>query len=83
MREVGVTPIATPVSSTGLAPMRSSKGLGEWMALKRREVGLSQAQLASALGVSQQTVARYETKGDRISWDMGWRIISILEEPSW
>lgn len=81
MREVGVTPTATPVSATELAPMRSSKGLGEWMALKRREVGLSQAQLASALGVSQQTVARYETKGEGISWDMGWRIISILEEP--
>jgi transcriptional regulator with XRE-family HTH domain len=37
----------------------SAKELGKWAAQRRAEAGLTQEQLAAALGVSQQTVARY------------------------
>ncbi|MDJ0507973.1 MAG: helix-turn-helix domain-containing protein [Crocosphaera sp.] len=41
--------------------LRLKVGLGEWLLLRRRSLGLTQKKLASELGVTSQTVSNWET----------------------
>lgn len=46
---------------------RIDKHVGERIRLRRTELGLTQEQLAEALGVSYQQIQKYETGANRIS----------------
>ncbi|MGB5594540.1 MAG: helix-turn-helix transcriptional regulator [Crocosphaera sp.] len=41
--------------------LRLKVGLGQWLLLKRRSLGLTQKQVAFELGVTSQTVSNWET----------------------
>jgi transcriptional regulator with XRE-family HTH domain len=53
--------------SENRAPIVTSRKLGELIRKRRRELGLSQEQLAELLDVSYQQVQRYERGSNRLS----------------
>jgi transcriptional regulator with XRE-family HTH domain len=58
---------------------RIDKHVGERIRLRRTELGLTQEQLAEALGVSYQQIQKYETGANRIS---AGRILEIARKLS-
>ncbi len=55
--------------------------IGERIRLRRTELGLTQDQLAAALGVSYQQVQKYENGANRISAVRLWQIGRRLDVP--
>ena len=55
--------------------------LGKRMRRRRRLVGLTQQQLASACGVRFQQIQKYECGANRVSAARLWRIAGALEVP--
>ncbi len=55
--------------------------IGERIRLRRTELGMTQHQLAAALGVSYQQVQKYENGANRISAARLWQIGCRLEVP--
>lgn len=53
--------------------------LGERIAAARKERGLTQAQLAEALGIAQQTLGHYEVARARIAADLLPRLAEALD----
>jgi transcriptional regulator with XRE-family HTH domain len=55
--------------------------IGQRMQLRRTMMGLSQADLAKACGISFQQIQKYETAGNRISASRLFDICAALETP--
>lgn len=53
--------------------------IGDKIRVRRTELGLTQEQLADALGVSYQQVQKYESGANRISAEGLWRLAQRLE----
>ena len=53
--------------------------VGERLRSLRREVGLSQTDVAAALGISFQQVQKYETGANRVAAGRLWDIANVLE----
>lgn len=62
-------------------PASLDQQIGERIRLRRTELGLTQDQLAAALGVSYQQVQKYENGANRISAVRLWQIGRRLEVP--
>jgi transcriptional regulator with XRE-family HTH domain len=58
---------------------RVDRHMGARIRHRRRELGISQARLAEALGVSFQQVQKYEIGANRVSASTLWRISQILD----
>lgn len=65
----------------GPEPASLDQQIGERIRLRRTELGLTQDQLAAALGVSYQQVQKYENGANRISAVRLWQIGRRLEVP--
>lgn len=55
--------------------------LGARLRRRRRNLGLSQSQLASICGVGFQTIQKYECASVRMSANILWRAAEALEVP--
>ncbi|MCS6780987.1 MAG: helix-turn-helix domain-containing protein, partial [Geminicoccaceae bacterium] len=64
-----------------LDPASLDRRIGERIRLRRTELGLTQEQLASALGISYQQVQKYENGVNRISASRLAEIAQRLEVP--
>lgn len=64
-----------------LDPASLDRRIGERIRLRRTELGLTQEQLASALGISYQQVQKYENGVNRISASRLAEIAQKLEVP--
>lgn len=64
-----------------LEPSSLDQLIGERIRLRRTELGLTQDQLAAALGVSYQQVQKYENGANRISAARLWQIGRRLQVP--
>lgn len=62
-------------------PASLDQQIGERIRLRRTELGLTQDQLAAALGVSYQQVQKYENGANRISAVRLWQIGRRLDVP--
>lgn len=62
-------------------PASLDQRIGERIRLRRTELGLTQDQLAAALGVSYQQIQKYENGANRISAARLWQIGRRLEVP--
>ncbi len=62
-------------------PFDLDRRIGERIRLRRSELGLTQDELASALGVSYQQVQKYENGVNRISAVRLWQIGRTLDVP--
>lgn len=62
-------------------PASLDQRIGERIRLRRTELGLTQDQLAAALGVSYQQIQKYENGANRISAARLWLIGRRLEVP--
>lgn len=62
-------------------PASLDQQIGERIRLRRTELGLTQDQLAAALGVSYQQVQKYENGANRISAVRLWQIGQRLDVP--
>ena len=57
-----------------LEPASLDRRIGERIRLRRTELGMTQHQLAAALGVSYQQIQKYENGANRISAARLWQI---------
>ena len=64
-----------------LEPASLDRRIGERIRLRRTELGMTQHQLAAALGVSYQQIQKYENGANRISAARLWQIGRRLEVP--
>jgi transcriptional regulator with XRE-family HTH domain len=64
-----------------LEPASLDRRIGERIRLRRTELGLTQDELAAALGVSYQQVQKYENGANRISAVRLWQIGRRLDVP--
>jgi transcriptional regulator with XRE-family HTH domain len=55
--------------------------LGRQLRRRRRLVGLTQQQLADAVGVRPQQIQKYEYGVNRVSAVMLWRLACVLDAP--
>jgi transcriptional regulator with XRE-family HTH domain len=55
--------------------------IGRRLRARRRSLGVSQPQLAEAVGVRFQQIQKYESGEDRISASRLWRLCTALEAP--
>jgi transcriptional regulator with XRE-family HTH domain len=63
------------------APNPVDRHVGLRIRLRRRELGLSQERLASAIGLTFQQVQKYERAANRVSASKLWEMSRVLSAP--
>lgn len=69
-------------SNGNLQRVRLATVLGQVVALRRRELGMQQGQLATKMGVAPGTASKIEAGELKASVDQIWRLASALGMPS-
>lgn len=65
-------------ADAGSEPHPIDRHVGARIRIRRREAGLTQSQLAEAVGVTFQQVQKYERAANRISASKLWEIAQVL-----
>lgn len=76
MASIAPTHNIKPKSSTAV-----DRHVGSRTREARLEIGMSQADLARACGITFAQIRQYESGGDRVSASRLWQIAAILEKP--